>query len=155
MTNLAGFAGRNGPADDFDACLSHLRAGQATGIIARIWRARSTAVGFPLYLEHFRLQVVPALRAIAGYRGYCVLLGLTPAPSAEGVPAPAQIEVITYWESMEAIISFAGADCSRAVVQPQARDVLVDFDETVRHYDLRAVEFPHNSRAAEARSIGS
>jgi hypothetical protein len=44
--------------------------------------------------------------------------------------------VLTAWESMEAVRGFAGDDPERAVVEPEARAVLSDFDESVRHYEL-------------------
>lgn len=42
--------------------------------------------------------------------------------------------VLTRWESMEAIRSFAGAAVDKAVVEPSALAALTDFDENVRHY---------------------
>jgi hypothetical protein len=44
--------------------------------------------------------------------------------------------VITLWESMDAIRRFAGEDADRAVVEPEARAVLSEFDDGVRHYEV-------------------
>jgi hypothetical protein len=37
---------------------------------------------------------------------------------------------------MEAVRRFAGDEPERAVVEPAARAVLSDFDESVRHYEV-------------------
>ena len=126
----------NPSPDSLRPLLSSLSTSQSSAGIARIWRARATAANFPAYLAHVTQHVFPALQAIASYRGGCVLQeSETEIPSA---PAPMEIQVITFWESMEAISSFAGEDCNRAVIEPAARAVLAGFDETVRHFAVRA-----------------
>lgn len=45
--------------------------------------------------------------------------------------------VITLWDSMDAIRRFAGEDSERAVVEPEARAVLAEFDDFVRHYEVQ------------------
>ena len=44
--------------------------------------------------------------------------------------------VMTFWDSMAAIRGFAGADPERAVVEPEARAVLAEYDNFVRHYEV-------------------
>ena len=44
--------------------------------------------------------------------------------------------MLTYWESMDAIRKFAGDRPEVAVVPPEARALMREFDETVRHYDV-------------------
>jgi heme-degrading monooxygenase HmoA len=44
--------------------------------------------------------------------------------------------VLTFWESMEAIRAFAGADATTAVVAAEARAVLKDYDREVRIYEV-------------------
>ena len=41
--------------------------------------------------------------------------------------------MVTRWTSIEAIRGFAGEDLERAVVEPEARALLVSFDERVQH----------------------
>jgi hypothetical protein len=43
---------------------------------------------------------------------------------------------MTVWDSMTSIRKFAGAEAERAVVAPEAKAVLVSFDEFVRHYEI-------------------
>jgi hypothetical protein len=44
--------------------------------------------------------------------------------------------VLTMWESMGAVQSFAGLEPEKAVVEPAARAVLAEFDEIVAHYEV-------------------
>jgi heme-degrading monooxygenase HmoA len=109
------------------------------GVIARIWRAQATPAGFTAYLEHLTCRVFPLLQTIAGYRGGHVLRKRVSAPADAAAPQRLEFEVITYWESFDAIRAFAGASFERAMVEPEARAVLTEFDETVRHFDVCAV----------------
>jgi hypothetical protein len=59
--------------------------------------------------RHVTLKVFPALAAIQGHRGARVL-------------------------RREA--DFAGESCEHAVVEPEARAVLSDYDNFVRHYEV-------------------
>jgi hypothetical protein len=44
--------------------------------------------------------------------------------------------VLTRWRDRAAIEGFAGRDIDKAVVEPGAVAALIDFDATVRHYDV-------------------
>lgn len=44
--------------------------------------------------------------------------------------------VLTTRQDMDAIRAFAGADASRAVVEPEAVAALATFDTTVRHFEV-------------------
>ena len=97
-------------------------------MIARLWSARSTPQNAPAYAAHLRTHVLPELDGIQGYAG-SMLLERTVADGTE-------ILVITYWESMEAIRTFAGGDAETAVVADAAAAVLTEFDDRVRHYEV-------------------
>jgi heme-degrading monooxygenase HmoA len=94
-------------------------------MIARVWRARATAEGADAYREHFTNAVLPALRRLDGHRGAYLFRKET----GETV----ELEVMTLWESFEAIKDFAGDDMSTAVVEPEAQAVLLAYDKTVNH----------------------
>ena len=96
--------------------------------ILRMWKARTTAEKFGAYAQHVTGKVFPALSAIAGYKG-AYLMRRTIAGAVE-------IMVLTLWESIETVRKFAGSDVDQAVVEPEARAVLTDFDETVAHYEI-------------------
>lgn len=95
-------------------------------MIARLWSARTTSGQLPVYLEHLRSRVLPQLQKQEGYRGVSVL----DRPLADGI----EILVITYWRSIDAIRSFAGADVEKAVVQTDAQVLLTAFDERAKHF---------------------
>ena len=68
--------------------------------------------------------MLPALKRIDGYRDARVLR------------RQEEFVVITFWGSMDAIRRFAGDHPARAVVEPEARAVLAEFDDLVRHYEV-------------------
>lgn len=57
--------------------------------------------------------------------------------TAAGGPPLVEIQVITFWTSMDAIRAFTGEDCSRAVIEPEGRAALTSFEETVHHFAVR------------------
>ncbi|MEO3822894.1 antibiotic biosynthesis monooxygenase [Actinomadura sp. B10D3] len=94
-------------------------------MIARTWRATATPEGADAYREHFADAVLPALRRVDGHRGAYLF-----RRDADG---QIELEVMTLWDSLEAIQGFAGADISTAVVEPEAQAVLLTYDRTVIH----------------------
>jgi len=47
-----------------------------------------------------------------------------------------EVVVLTLWESMEAVRTFAGVEPERAVVEPEARAALTEFDNFVTHFEI-------------------
>jgi heme-degrading monooxygenase HmoA len=99
-------------------------------MILRMWRAQSTVEKANEYVQHATRRVFPGLGAIEGHRG-AYLLRRTHGQTVEFV-------VLTLWESMEAIRTFAGAALDRAVVEPEARAALSSFDDSVTHFEIVA-----------------
>ena len=97
-------------------------------MIARMWRARATAELAPRYRRHFEENVLPELRGTPGFLE-ARLLARDEGPATEFV-------VLTFWESMEAVRSFAGADSGQAVVAPEAAALLEEYESRVRHYTV-------------------
>ena len=97
-------------------------------MIVRTWRGRARASKSDAYVDHFRRNVLPELREIEGFLGASLLK----AERGDVV----ELLVLTRWASMDSIRAFAGKDVDRAVVEPEAIRVLLDFDPTVRHYDV-------------------
>ena len=97
-------------------------------MVIREWRGRAALERSAAYPKHFREQVVPELRRVAGFRG----AALCRRALADRI----EFLVLTRWESMDAVRAFAGQTAERAVVEPGAAVALVDFDDTVRHYEL-------------------
>lgn len=95
-------------------------------MIARLWRAVAlNQASADAYVRHLTTNVVPVLRTIEGHRGVRVL---------QRRENTVEILVMTFWDSFDAIRRFAGEDPERAVVEPEARAVLSEFDAFVRHY---------------------
>jgi uncharacterized protein (TIGR02246 family) len=98
-------------------------------MIARTWRGvAKTPAKADSYERHVTHEVLPALTSIPGHRGGRVL--------RRDDGGRVEFLVITMWDSMDAIRAFAGAHPEKAVVEPDARAVLAEFDEVVRHYEL-------------------
>lgn len=97
-------------------------------MIVRSWSARASKDKADHYFAHARTRVVPQLAALRGHKGALLL--------REERKDDVQILVLTFWESMDAIRSFAGPEPDVAVVEPEAQAVLLDYAKTAQHYDL-------------------
>jgi heme-degrading monooxygenase HmoA len=97
-------------------------------MIARFWTARTTPAQAPGYAAHFRNQVLASLREVDGYLGAKLLERET----ADGC----ELVVITFWQSLEAVKQFAGADYEQAVVSEAVVPLLLDYDRSVKHYEV-------------------
>jgi len=80
------------------------------------------------YLEHFRNQVMPELRAFAGFRGATVLTRVHSA----GI----EITVLTRWETLDAVRAFAGDNVDCAVVAESVRNCFHSYDQSVTHHEV-------------------
>lgn len=92
-------------------------------MIARRWRARATTANADAYERHLAVAVFPGLAAIVGFRGGCLLRG--------DRGAEVELEVMTFWDSLEALAAFAGADPGVAVVELAAQRLLARYDTRV------------------------
>jgi mannose-6-phosphate isomerase-like protein (cupin superfamily) len=81
-------------------------------------------------VAHFERAVRPALEATGGFVDATV-------ERVEQDDGRTEIVVVTRWDSLDAVRAFAGEDVELAVVEPEARAVLDDFDARVRHIELR------------------
>ena len=97
-------------------------------MIARFWSAQTTHAQAPAYVEHLRTQVLPAVRKVDGYGGAMLL--------ERAIPGAVEIIVLTFWQSVDAVRKFAGADLEAAVVAEEAAALLAQFDRRVRHYEV-------------------
>lgn len=96
-------------------------------MIARIWHGRVPADKADEYLARMRAVALPDYRSTAGNAGaWC----LTRADDDV-----VHFEMVTLWESIEAIRRFAGDDETVAKYYDFDDDFLVEREPTVRHYD--------------------
>jgi heme-degrading monooxygenase HmoA len=105
-----------------------LRRAGCVRMIVRAWRGRAPLSKPDAYPKHFHDNVVPELHDVPGFLG-ASLLRLDDAGHIEFL-------VLTRWISIDAIKAFAGADVSKAVVEPGAVAALADYDRTVSHYTV-------------------
>jgi mannose-6-phosphate isomerase-like protein (cupin superfamily) len=100
-------------------------------VIARRWRGWADGpANADAYVAHFEGAVRPQLKATDGFVDATL-------ERVEGDGGRTEIVVITRWASIDAIRAFAGDDAEVAIVEPDARAVLTDFDTRVRHVELR------------------
>jgi heme-degrading monooxygenase HmoA len=81
------------------------------------------------YLAHLRNDIFPALRKMDGFAGATA--------SSRDVDDGVEFRVITTWTSREAIERFTGGDITTAVIAPDAKAMMVRYDEHATHYSLR------------------
>ena len=100
-------------------------------MICRVWHGWTTPANADAYDALLRSEVFRAIaqRTIAGYRGIELLRRV------EGDEVG--FVTLMWFESMEAICAFAGADAEAAVVPPAARALLKRYDARSAHYEVR------------------
>jgi heme-degrading monooxygenase HmoA len=110
-------------------------------VIVRAWHATATAEGADAYREHFTRAVLPELQRIDGYQGAYLL--------RRDHDTHVRLQVLTLWDSLEAISSFAGANPENAVVEPAVHAALVSYDSTVTHHTVVVNTVGANARIGE------
>ncbi len=100
-------------------------------MISRIWHGWTTPANADTYETLLRSEIFAGIqnRDIAGFLGID-LLRRDQANEVEFV-------TIMWFESFDAVRTFAGADYEVAVVPPAARAVLSHFDARSTHYEVR------------------
>jgi hypothetical protein len=101
-------------------------------MIVRIWRGRSISENADAYRRHATETVFPALAKFPGHAGAYLLTRL--------IGGEIEFLAVTLWTSLDAIKLFAGSDPNVAIVEPEARAVLSEFDDFVRNYEVASHE---------------
>jgi heme-degrading monooxygenase HmoA len=100
-------------------------------MIARIWHGWTTPQNADAYEALLKAEVFPGIAAkgVAGYRGIELLRR----------PHEGEVEFVTimWFDSLEAVKTFAGEDHETAYVPAKARQVLARFDDRSQHYEIR------------------
>jgi heme-degrading monooxygenase HmoA len=99
-------------------------------MIARIWRGQATTENAPRYQEHATRYVFPSIADLPGYRGAYLL--------SRETQGEVEFLAVTLWDSIDAVKGFAGKNPEIAVVEPEARAVLSQFDDFACHYEVTA-----------------
>jgi heme-degrading monooxygenase HmoA len=100
-------------------------------MICRIWRGWTTRQNVEAYERLLRSEIFRGIaqRGIAGYRGIDLL--------RRECGDTMEFVTIMWFDSLGAVRAFAGTDYEVAVVPPEARALLLRFDERSAHYEVR------------------
>jgi len=98
-------------------------------MIARHWRGWTQASDADAYERLLRDHVLPGLKGIDGYRGGYVL--------RKDGQDEVEFVVINLFESLDAVIAFAGSDYAVAVFEPEAKRLLSRVEPLANHYDIK------------------
>jgi len=102
-------------------------------MVIRSWEGTARTGAGNEYLVYLTEVVIPEIRAIPGCLGVRVM---------RGVRHPDRFVVQTHWSDVESVMRFAGPDPDLAVVPPEARALLADFEDRARHFDVVVDHFP-------------
>jgi hypothetical protein len=97
-------------------------------LISRQWRGVSRSERAQDYIRHLRAETFPALRKIPGFVDASILSRTL----ATGV----EFQIVTRWESIDAIVKFAGTDPEASVVPPQVVEMMIDYDLRAKHFEV-------------------
>jgi len=97
-------------------------------MIARLWHGAVPVAKGDAYAAYLRRTGMAECRATPGNLGVEVLR------RSDG--GETHFLFISYWESMEAIRTFAGDDVERAHYYPEDHEYLVELEPTVTHYEV-------------------
>ncbi len=100
-------------------------------MISRIWHGWTTPANADAYESLLKSEIFQGIqdRRIAGYRGIHLL--------RRDVGEEVEFVTIMWFDSIDAVRTFAGDDYEAAVVPPKARELLARFDERSQHYEVR------------------
>jgi heme-degrading monooxygenase HmoA len=99
-------------------------------MIARHWRGWTDVQDADAYEALLKDKVLPGLRSIEGYRGGYIF-------RSDG-PQEAEFVVLNFFDSLESVRQFAGADYSIPVFEPEARRLLRKIEPVAMHYEVRS-----------------
>lgn len=106
------------------------RAGKP--VIARAWHGKTPREKADAY-EKYLAGAITKFPSIPGNLGY-QLMRIDGGPDGDRY---SEFQVISYWESLDAIHAYAGEDIRRTRDLPRDREFLVGMEPLVRNYELR------------------
>ena len=100
-------------------------------MISRHWRALARPGEADHYIRHLTDETFPKLSGIAGFIKASIL--------KRELERGTEFLIITEWQSLDAIRTFAGADPEAAVVPALVQAMMLEYDPRVRHYEVAKV----------------
>ncbi|MFH5801492.1 antibiotic biosynthesis monooxygenase family protein [Haladaptatus sp. CMAA 1911] len=101
-------------------------------MIVRLWHGKTPAAKANRYLDFLKRRAIPDYESVDGNRGAYVLRRF------DGDEA--HFLTLSFWESEAAIERFVGPDIETATYYPEDDEYLLEFEPTVRHYELYSSE---------------
>jgi heme-degrading monooxygenase HmoA len=98
-------------------------------MIARHWRGWTKKHDALAYESLLKEKVLSGLKNVEGYSGGYVLRNDGPEES--------EFVVVNFFDSLEAVRRFAGANYSTPVFEPEARNLLSRIETVAMHYEVR------------------
>ena len=98
-------------------------------MIARIWKGWTTNDNASAYEELFKSTILKKVtQDVDGYISTNLL--------RRNIGDKVEFTTIFWFESLDAVKSFAGPNFEQAVVPEQVRDLMSHYEETVHHHDV-------------------
>jgi len=101
-------------------------------MIGRIWHGWTTPEKADAYDSLLQEEIFIGIRnrQIPGFRGIQLF--------RRNIGAEVEFITIMWFDSLDAVRTFAGEDYEQCVVPPKARAILSRFDDRSQHYEVRA-----------------
>ena len=96
--------------------------------IARVWFGTLKANRLEDYVSYMKKTGVNDLRTTKGNKGVLLLTRVE--------NDLAEVSIISFWESEEAIQGFAGNDINQARYYPEDKEFLLKLEPTLRHFKV-------------------
>ena len=125
-----GFTAGTRGAEERGLLTMSARPGQA--VIARVWHGKTTREKADEY-EKYLAGAITKFPSIKGNLGY-QMMRIDGGPDGKDYT---EFQVVSYWESRDAIHAYAGADIQRTHDLPRDKEFLVGMEPYVRNYELR------------------
>lgn len=106
-------------------------------MIARLWRGVSSRADADAFWRYVQNTGVRDFRTAPGNRGIEVLRRF------DGETA--EFLFLSFWDSMDDIKRLVGPDTDRAVSYPEDARLLLQFDPTVKHFDVEQFPASHDA----------
>ncbi len=97
-------------------------------MISRQWRGVARSTHADAYVRHLRTETFPLLSKIPGFIEAAIL--------KRNVSQGVEFLIATQWESIGAIEQFAGSDAEVAVVPEKVKEMMIEYDRRVLHYEV-------------------
>jgi heme-degrading monooxygenase HmoA len=97
-------------------------------MISRHWKGIAKPGYADEYIHHLKTDTFSKLAGIPGFIRVSILTRI--------VEAGTEFQIVTVWNSLDAIKAFAGPNAEIAVVPPLVQQLMASYDSKVVHYEI-------------------